>query len=197
MPANKFNRSIDLLFGCATLALVFLTAACADSDNRSAAREGKIAMTIQLTSSAFAEGQSIPEKYTCDGADISPPLKWTNVPTGAKSLALICDDPDAPAGTWVHWVLHDLPPAVTELPEQIPTTETIPNGARQGVNDFKRIGYGGPCPPRGGPHRYFFKLYALDAELQLKAKVTKKELVRAMEGHILAEGQLMGRYKRK
>lgn len=154
-------------------------------------------MTIQLTSSAFGEGQSIPEKYTCDGADISPPLKWTSVPQGAKSLALVCDDPDAPAGTWVHWVLYDIPPAVTELPERVPTTETIPNGAKQGVNDFKRIGYGGPCPPRGNPHRYFFKLYALDAETQLKAKATKKELVRAMEGHILAEVQLMGTYKRK
>lgn len=197
MFVNKFNRSIDLLQGCAILALAFLTAACASNDKRSAAREEKIAMTIQLTSSAFAEGQPIPAKYTCDGADISPPLKWTNVPHGGKSFALICDDPDAPAGTWVHWVLYDLPPAVTELPEGVPTTEAIPNGAKQGVNDFKRIGYGGPCPPRGGPHRYFFKLYALDAGLQLKARATKKELARAMEGHILAEGQLMGTYKRK
>lgn len=156
-------------------------------------------MTIQLTSSAFAEGQPIPAKHTCDGAGISPPLKWSNVPTGAKSLALICDDPDAPAGVWVHWVLYDLQPTVTELPEGVPTTETIPDGAKQGVNDFKHIGYGGPCPPRGDPHRYFFKLYALDAELQFKAKATKKELVRAMEGHVLAEGQgqLMGTYKRK
>lgn len=197
MFVNKFNRSIDLLQGCAILALAFLTAACASNDKRSAAREEKIAMTIQLTSSAFAEGQPIPAKYTCDGADISPPLKWTNVPHGAKSFALICDDPDAPAGTWVHWVLYDLPPPVTELPEGVPTIEAIPNGAKQGVNDFKRIGYGGPCPPQGGPHRYFFKLYALDAELQLKARATKKELVRAMGGHILAERQLMGTYKRK
>jgi Raf kinase inhibitor-like YbhB/YbcL family protein len=154
-------------------------------------------MTVQVTSSAFAEGQPIPAKYTCDGEDISPPLKWGSIPQGAKSLALICDDPDAPAGTWVHWVLYDLPATVAELPERVPMTETIPNGGKQGINDFKRVGYGGPCPPRGGPHRYFFKLYALDAELQLKAKATKKELVRAMEGHILAEGQLMGTYKRK
>jgi Raf kinase inhibitor-like YbhB/YbcL family protein len=154
-------------------------------------------MTVQVTSSAFAEGQPIPAKYTCDGGDISPPLKWSSIPQGAKSLALICDDPDAPAGTWVHWVLYDLPATVAELPERVPTTETLSNGGKQGINDFKRVGYGGPCPPRGGPHRYFFKLYALDAELQLKAKATKKELVRAMEGHILAEGQLMGTYKRK
>ena len=197
MRVNKINRSINLLSGCAILALAFLCVACAGNDNRYAVKEEKIAMTIQLTSSAFAEGQPIPEKYTCDGANISPPLKWTNIPQGAKSLALVCDDPDAPAGAWVHWVLYELPAAVTELPEGVTTTETISSGAKQGVNDFKRIGYGGPCPPRGGPHRYFFKLYALDAELQLKAKATKKDLLRAMEGHSLAEGQLMGTYKRK
>jgi len=197
MRVNKYNRSINLLSGCAILALAFLCVACAGNDNRNAVKEEKIAMTIQLTSSDFAEGRPIPEKYTCDGADISPPLKWTNIPQGAKSLALVCDDPDAPAGTWVHWVLYELPPAVTEMPEGVPTTETIFNGAKQGVNDFKRIGYGGLCPPRGGPHRYFFRLCALDAELQLKAKATKKDLLRAMEGHILAEGQLMGTYKRK
>jgi len=154
-------------------------------------------MTIRVISSAFAEGQPIPAKYTCDGEDSSPPLNWSNIPQGTKSLALICDDPDAPVGTWVHWVLYDLPATVAELPERVPTTETLSNGAKQGINDFKRIGYGGPCPPRVGPHRYFFKLYALNAELQLKTKATKKELVRAMEGHILAEGQLMGTYKRK
>ena len=197
MRLNRFNRSIRLLFGCAILWLALLIVACSGSDHQSADREEKIAMTIQLTSPTLVEGQPIPTKYTCDGADISPPLKWSNVPPGAKSLALICDDPDAPAGVWVHWILYDLPPTVTELPERVPTTETIPNGAKQGVNDFKRIGYGGPCPPRGNPHRYFFKLYALDAELQLKARATKKDLVRAMEGHILAEGQLMGTYKRK
>ena len=154
-------------------------------------------MTIQLTSSAFAEGAPIPEKYTCDGEDISPLLKWSNAPKGTKSLALICDDPDAPIGTWVHWVLYDIPPAVTELPEGVPTTEALPSGAKQGINDFKRLGYGGPCPPRGSAHRYFFTLYALDTELQLEPGATKKDLVRAMEGHILAEGRLMGTYKRK
>ena len=152
-------------------------------------------MTIQVISSAFAEGQPIPAKYACDGDDNSPPLNWSNIPKGTKSLALICADPDAPVGTWVHWVLYDLPATVAELPERVPSTETISNGAKQGINDFKRIGYGGPCPPRGGTHRYFFKLYALDAEMQLKTKATKKELVRAMEGHILAKGQLMGTYK--
>ena len=153
-------------------------------------------MTIQLTSAAFAEAGFIPAKHTCDGEDASPPLKWSGVPAGTKSLALICDDPDAPMGTWVHWVLYGLPPSVTELPEKVPAAETLTDGARQGVNDFKRVGYGGPCPPPGGPHRYFFKLYAVDAETSLKPGATKKELLRAMEGHILAEGQLMGKYKR-
>ena len=154
-------------------------------------------MTIRLTSSAFSEGAPIPEKYTCDGRDISPPLKWSAVPQGTRSFALICDDPDAPVGTWVHWVLYGLPGSVGELPEGLPPAETLPNGAKQGLNDFKRIGYGGPCPPGKSPHRYFFKLYALDTELNLPAKATKKDLLRAMEGHILAEGQLMGIYKRK
>jgi len=151
---------------------------------------------IQLSTSAFTEGAPIPAKYTCDGDDISPPLKWSGVPQGAKSIALICDDPDAPVGIWVHWVLYNVSSTVAELPEGVPTTEVISGGARQGINDFKRIGYGGPCPPRGNPHRYYFKLYALDIELSLKPRATKRDVVSAMQGHILAEGQLMGTYKR-
>ena len=154
-------------------------------------------MSIQLTSSAFADGSPIPSKYTCDGNDTSPPLKWSGVPQGTKSLALICDDPDAPAGIWVHWVMYNIPATVTELPEGVPTGDAVLGSARQGVNDFRRIGYGGPCPPRGNPHRYYFKLYALDTELALKPKATKKDVVDAMQGHILAEGQLMGTYRRR
>lgn len=154
-------------------------------------------MSLKLTSPAFAEGQPIPAKYTGDGPDVSPPLQWSGVPAGAKSLALICDDPDAPVGTWVHWVLYGLPASATELPENVPPQETLPSGARQGVNDFGRVGYGGPAPPPGKPHRYYFKLYALDTELNLKPKATKQELLRAMQGHILAEGQLMGTYQRR
>jgi len=154
-------------------------------------------MTIQLMSSAFADGSPIPVKHTCDGQDVSPPLEWSNLPQGARSLALIADDPDAPGGTWVHWVLYNLPATVSELREGMPTTETIPTGVAQGRNDFRRIGYGGPCPPRGNAHRYFFRIYALDTELSLKPGATKKDLLRAMEGHILAEGQLRGTYKRK
>jgi Raf kinase inhibitor-like YbhB/YbcL family protein len=151
---------------------------------------------MNITSSAFQAGQTIPTKYTCQGADISPPLQWSGVPAGAKSLALICDDPDAPAGTWVHWVLYDLPVTAANLAEKVPTSATLSSGGKQGINDFKRVGYGGPCPPPGKPHRYYFKLYALDANLDLKPQATKQELLRAMDGHILAETQLMGTYQR-
>ena len=152
-------------------------------------------MEIKITSSAFEEGGLIPAKYTCDGADVSPPLQWDAVPEGTKSIALICDDPDAPMGTWVHWVLFNLPSDAKELAENIPAEETLPNGAKQGVNDFGRIGYGGPCPP-GGTHRYFFKIYVLDTEVGLEAGGDKRQLLKMMEGHILEQGQLVGKYKR-
>lgn len=153
-------------------------------------------MTIQLISPAFAEGQPIPARFTCDGQDISPPLKWSGLPEGARALALIADDPDALAGTWVHWVLYNLPATVSELPEGLTAAERLSNGALQGRNDFRRLGYGGPCPPRGRPHRYFFKLYALDAELGLGPGASKPDVVRTMQGHLLAEGQLVGTYQR-
>jgi Raf kinase inhibitor-like YbhB/YbcL family protein len=152
---------------------------------------------MQLTSSAFVEGAAIPAKYTGDDKNISPPLKWSGAPPGTVSFALIADDPDAPAGTWVHWVLYDLPGSTSELPEGLPKGQYLPNSAKQGLNDFKHLGYGGPAPPPGKPHRYFFKLYALDATLDLKPGATKKELERAMEKHVLAQGQLMGTYQRK
>jgi len=153
-------------------------------------------MEIKITSSAFENGGLIPAKYTCDGEDISPPLQWDGVPEGARSIALICDDPDAPMGTFVHWVLFNLPAATKELTEDVPADKTLPNGVRQGITDFGRIGYGGPCPP-SGTHRYFFKIYALDMELALKAGAGKRELLKAMEGHILGQGQLIGKYKRR
>jgi len=152
---------------------------------------------MQLTSAAFAEGAPMPAKHTCDDKNVSPPLKWSGAPPRTKSLVLIADDPDAPMGTWVHWVLYDLPATVIELPENLPKGQYLPNGAKQGLNDFKHLGYGGPCPPPGKSHRYFFKLYALDASLQLDPGATKKEVERAMEKHVLAQGQLMGTYKRK
>jgi len=184
-------------------ALAFLlTVSCAGrSEQREPAGkagQGKEArkVAIRLSSPSFDQGGAIPVKHTCDGEDISPPLAWSGVPEGAKSLALICDDPDAPMKTWVHWVIYDIPADTTSLPENLPKSETVLGSAKQGKNDFGRTGYGGPCPPPGKPHRYYFKLYALDTELGLKPGATKRELLRAMEGHVLGEGQLMGTYKR-
>lgn len=153
-------------------------------------------MEITVASSVFEEAGPIPAKYTCDGADISPPLSWQGVPEAAETIALISDDPDAPMGTWVHWVLYNLPAQTNELPENVPPDEVLPDGASQGVTDFGRIGYGGPCPP-GGTHRYFFKIYALDVRLELPPGADKAKLLDAMQGHILAQGQLMGKYQRQ
>lgn len=151
---------------------------------------------MKLVSSAFEEGEMIPKKYTCDDMNISPPLNWSSVPEGTKTFAIICDDPDAPMGTWVHWVIYNLPANINELSENVPALEILPNGAKQGRNDFGKIGYGGPCPP-GGTHRYYFKIYALEKELDIDAGITKAELLKAIEGHILSEAQLMGRYRRR
>jgi Raf kinase inhibitor-like YbhB/YbcL family protein len=153
-------------------------------------------MTLNLTSTAFEEGGMIPAQYACDGQNVSPPLAWSNLPEGTKTLALIADDPDAPRGTWVHWVIYQIPATEHGLSENVPTRETLDGGARQGKNDFKNIGYGGPCPP-SGTHRYFFKLYALDASLDLVPGATKDQLLKVTEGHVLAQGQLMGRYARR
>ena len=185
------------------LAVAFLSPACggASKQTQTAAKETEANMTsvsdvkMVLTSTAFEEGEMIPKKYTCDGSNISPPIRWDSVPPQAKSLALIADDPDAPMGTWVHWVIFNIPPSLSGLPESIPPKDSLPNGSLQGKNDFRNSGYGGPCPP-GGTHRYFFKLYALDIMLQLKPGCTRADLLKAMQGHIVAEGQLMGRYSR-
>jgi Raf kinase inhibitor-like YbhB/YbcL family protein len=150
---------------------------------------------MKLTSSAFSEGAMIPVRYTCTSDDLSPPLTWSDIPAGAKTLALIADDPDAPAGTWVHWVALNLPVTAGGLPEGIKDAKLLPGGGMQGTNSWRRIGYGGPCPP-SGTHRYFFKLYALDTTLSLGNNATAKDLLAAMKGHILAETQLMGRFKR-
>ena len=151
-------------------------------------------MTLRIESTAFAEGATIPRQYTCDGKDVSPPLSWSGSPEKAKSFALICDDPDS-SKTWVHWVIFDLPGAAKSLPEGVPAIEGVSGGGVQGTNDFRKVGYGGPCPP-SGVHRYFFKLYALDAAVNLKSNATKADLERAMKGHVLAEASLMGRYSR-
>ena len=153
-------------------------------------------MTIEVTSTAFQEGAAIPKQYTGDGTDQSLPLRWSEPPEGTKSFALICDDPDAPRGTWVHWVLYNLPSDSRELERGVSTIDTLTSGAKQGKNDFGNIGYGGPAPPKGKPHRYVFKLYALSDEVDLAPGATKAELVDAMQGQILAKGQLMGMYQR-
>ncbi len=186
-----------------SLTAALLIASCGISGKKqpTATKQKETAMTtdsslrIVLTSPAFKEGEAIPKQYGCKGVDISPPLQWSNIPEKTKTLALIVDDPDAPMGTWVHWVFFNIPTSATGLPENVPTKDALADGAVQGKNDFRNYGYGGPCPP-GGTHRYFFKLYALDTALQLKAGCTKAELLKAMAGHILAEGQLMGRYSR-
>ncbi len=153
---------------------------------------------MQLTSSAFTHGAEIPSKYTCEGNDVSPPLAWKDVPPKAKSLALIVDDPDAPDPaapkvTWVHWVLYNLSPSATGLPER---GKPLPSGTREGLNDWQRTGYGGPCPPIGR-HRYFFKLYALDIELADLARPTKKRLEQAMQTHIVTHAELIGTYQKQ
>ena len=161
---------------------------------------GEATMAMELTSKAFKNGGEIPSKYTCQGEDISPPLSWSGVPSATKSLALIVDDPDAPDPanpkmTWVHWVLFNIPPQVTALPEGVKEAE-LPPGVKSGLNDWHRTGYGGPCPPIGR-HRYFFKLYALDTVLDGLDLPSKAELEAAMNGHVLAKAVLMGTYKKK
>ena len=151
---------------------------------------GETTMSIVFTSSAFKEGETIPVEYTCNGQNISPPLAWTNLPTDTQSLALIADDPDAPSGTWVHWVLYNLPPGTNGLPVG------AQNPGDEGINSSRKTGYSGPCPPAGKPHRYFFKIYALDTRLDLDPGAGKADLEQAMQGHILAQGQLMGTFSR-
>jgi Raf kinase inhibitor-like YbhB/YbcL family protein len=174
-----------------------LVSLVAKKRNTTTSKEEKT-VNILITSDAFLEGEAIPTKYTCDGDELSPDLRWSDIPPNTRSLALICEDPDAPSGTFTHWILFDLPPTVTELPEGVSTAERLTNGAVQGQNDFKRIGYGGPCPPpNDSEHRYYFRIYALDTELQLQAGARREDIVPAMVGHVLATGHLMGTYKRK
>jgi len=153
-------------------------------------------MSFELTSSTFKRNDAIPKENTCDGSDISISLKWNEAPERTKSFALIADDPDAPRGTWVHWVLYDIPADIRELSGGVGHQESLQNGAKQGKNDFGKVGYGGPCPPAGPAHHYHFKLYALDRMTGLRAKATKQQLLDAMKGHVLGETELIGTYKR-
>lgn len=183
-----------------SLFVIFLLSACAAStpsteEQTSVADplgvEG--AAALELTSAAFAQGGAIPEQYSCKGVNVSPPLAWGEPPAGTQSFALIMDDPDAPGGTWVHWVLFNIPASARSLPEAIPADTTLPDGSLSGVSSFGGTGYGGPCPP-GGTHRYFFRLYALDEMLAIEAGAGRGELEKAMAGHILAQGELMGTF---
>lgn len=155
---------------------------------------GKEAMTMELTSESLKNEHSIANTYTCEGQDKSPPLKWKDVPKGTKSLCIIADDPDAPTGTWTHWVVYNLPHNTIGLPEGMPSTNLIKGGGMQGINSFNKIGYGGPCPPKGSEHRYFFKLYALDTKLEIPAGISREQLEKEMQSHILDAAVLTGKY---
>ncbi len=175
--------------------ILLATAGCSKAEETQAT-QGGTPVEIQITSTAFAEGGTIPKKYTCDGEDLSPALSWSGVPKGTQSLALITDDPDAPSGTFIHWVLYGIPGDLKGLPEGVAKTGTVQGVGAQGTNGARRTGYMGPCPPKGNPHRYFFKLYALDTKLNLKEGASKADVEKAMQGHILAQGQAMGKYGR-
>ena len=153
-------------------------------------------MNFKISTTAFPAEGTIPKKYTCDGADVSPALTWSGTPEGTKALALIADDPDAPVGTWTHWLIWDIPASTSQLSEGTAKDAQLPDGARQGQNDFRKIGYNGPCPPPGKPHRYYFKLFALDATLDVKPGGSRKEMEAAMKGHTLGQTEVMGRYGR-
>ena len=176
---------------------VLVMGACGPSPSPTVlSEEGGQVMAMQLTSSVFVQGEPIPTKYTCDGEDVSPPLAWGDPPRDTQSFVLIADDPDAPAGTWVHWVLYNLPAGARSLPEAVAADAELPDGSRHGQNSWRRLGYGGPCPP-SGTHRYFFKLYALDEALDLGPGADKADTLKAMEGHILGQAELMGVYSKK
>jgi Raf kinase inhibitor-like YbhB/YbcL family protein len=188
-------RNVGLFLLMAFFALVL--GGCGTGPTPAApAKKGGQAMAFELTSTAFSQGDPIPAKYTCDGQDISPPLGWSDPPEGTRSFALINDDPDAPVGTWDHWVIYNLPSEARSLPEAVSSDAELPDGSRNGQNSWRRLGYGGPCPP-SGTHRYFFKLYALDTSLGLDPGAGKQQVLTAMEGHILGQVELMGVYSRQ
>jgi len=172
-------------------ALAVLTWQTAQADHK-----GGDMNAISVSSVAFGSMQAIPPKFTCNGENVSPPLSWKGIPERSKSIVLLCDDPDAPGGTWVHWVCYDIPASVDSLGEGVPAGYALPCGGKQGSNDFHSTGYGGPCPP-SGTHRYFFKVYCLDVVLNLPAGKTKRDIERAMSGHVLATGVLVGTYAQK
>jgi Raf kinase inhibitor-like YbhB/YbcL family protein len=178
-----------LVIAVSIMTFMMVASACTPDDDQNV-QESSGEMAIEITSSAFTESEMIPKKYSCDADYVSPAISWAGLPEDTMSLALIVDDPDAPAGTWVHWVLYNIPADQNALPEGVKGVGI------EGKNTSGKTGYGGPCPPKGPAHRYFFRLFALDTTLDVKAGLTKSELEQAMQGHILAQGQLMGKYQR-
>ena len=170
--------------------------AAAPADPKPEGKEGR-RMKLQVTSTAFKHGEEIPGKYSCSGADVSPPLSIANVPKEAKSLVLVLDDPDAPSGTWIHWVLYGIAPTTVAIPEGSSAKGTSPVAAQLGKNSWGKTEWGGPCPPPGGKHHYYFRVYAVDTGLSLPRGVSKPDIMRAIDGHILAQGELMGTFQRK
>jgi Raf kinase inhibitor-like YbhB/YbcL family protein len=177
------------------ISLVPISISCGTQQNPTSTGKGEDTMSFMLKSTAFVAGESIPYKYTCDGADVSPPLEWSGIPRGTASFALVADDPDALGGTWVHWVLYNIPSEKRSLAEALQTQAEFPDGSKHGKNSAGHLGYNGPCPPEG-EHRYFFKLYALDTVLNLGPGASKEQLLSAMKGHILEQAELMGKFKR-
>ncbi|MGO8737044.1 MAG: YbhB/YbcL family Raf kinase inhibitor-like protein [Terriglobia bacterium] len=183
------HRSLTLLPLLITVVLALVVPAEVRGQEASSSK-------MKLTTTSFTPGGFIPKRFTCEAADVSPALTWTDPPPGTRSFAIIEDDPDAPSGTFVHWVVYDLPAAYRKLPEALSGNDQMSGGGRQGTNDFSRTGYSGPCPPPGKPHRYFIRLYAVGVILNLPPAATRKELDEAMQSHILARGELMGRFAR-
>jgi Raf kinase inhibitor-like YbhB/YbcL family protein len=175
---------------------VFLTIAWTHEIVSAFSRNPEPTMSLTISSPSFSNGDDIAKKFTCDGPDVSPQLSWTEPPAGTQSFALLVDDPDAPVGNWNHWTIWNIPPTSRGLGEGLTKTAHVADGSEQGMNDFKKVGYNGPCPPAGKPHRYYFKLFALDIKLNLKGQAGKPELEAAMKGHILGHAEWMGRYKR-
>lgn len=189
---------MGIFFRCTLMIAVFLHIVSHSGTSQTAAgQNGGKAMSMSISSSSFGNGGTIPKKFTCDAEDVSPELSWSAAPAGTKSLALLSDDPDAPVGNWNHWTMWNAPAESRGLPEGVSKAAQLPDGTQQGMNDFRKVGYNGPCPPPGNPHRYYFKLFALDQKLTLKEKSGKKELEAAMKGHVLAQAEWMGKYGRK
>ena len=186
------GRSGGFLFAL----LMVMAAVCGNSSLRSAQSPSPPPSGFRIESAAFKQGAFIPPRFSCSGENVSPPLRWTNPPAGARSFALIVEDPDAPGGVWTHWVVFNLPAQSRALDENAPKQDKLPNGGLQGLSSFGSVGYGGPCPPPGNAHRYFFRLYALDNVLRLQPRARREDLLSALKGHTLGEAQLMGTFKR-